>query len=77
MMLVVPLRRGRWAPLAVLSLAMAMYAIALARPGDHLSLYTLFAWGNASILVAWLLPDAARTLGVTSGPRAPATRCSP
>jgi len=65
MAVIVPLRRGRWAPLAILSLAMAMYALSRFHPavGYHSWLYALFAWGNALFLFAWLLPDALRTLG--------------
>jgi hypothetical protein len=64
MAVVVPLRRGRWAPLAVLSLATAMYAASrcYSSTAYHPWLYALFAWGNALLLFAWLLPDAAREL---------------
>lgn len=64
MMLIVPLRRGRWASLAVLSLAIAMYEVSLFYPSMdyHSWLYSLFAWGNALLLFGWLLPDAVRAL---------------
>jgi hypothetical protein len=64
MMVVVPFRRGRWAPIAVLSLATVMYAVArvYASMDYHSFLYSLFAWGNALLLFAWLLPDAVRAL---------------
>jgi hypothetical protein len=61
---VVPLRRGRWAPLAVVSLATAMYVVSrfYSSMEYHRFLYALFAWGNALLLFAWLLPDAVREL---------------
>jgi hypothetical protein len=64
MALVVPLRRGRWAPIAVLGLATAIYVVArfYREPGYQPWLYALFAWGCAAVFTAWLLPDAVRQL---------------
>ena len=64
MLLVMPLRRGNWPPLAVLGLAIAMYAIARSflSPDYQPWLYAVFAWGNALLFLAWLLPEALRTL---------------
>jgi hypothetical protein len=69
MALVVPLRRGRWAPLAVLGLATGMYVAARLHPEPDYQpwLYALFAWGCATVFVAWLLPDAVRQLRARRG----------
>lgn len=70
----VPLRRGRWAPLAVLALATGMYGVSrfYATTAYHAWLYALFAWGNALLLLAWLLPDALRQLRSLRAGAAPA-----
>lgn len=64
MTIAIPFRRGTWAPLAILVLATTMYVIASFYPKmDHQPfIYAVFAWGNALILFAWLLPDAVREL---------------
>ena len=64
MAVIVPLRRIDWAPLAVLVLSTGMYAVARSFPSAnyHPFLYALFAWGNAIILFAWLVPNAVRTM---------------
>jgi hypothetical protein len=45
-------------------LAIAMYAVSRFYPSMdyHSFLYSLFAWGNALLLFAWLLPDAVQAL---------------
>lgn len=60
MAVVVPLRRGHWAPLAVLSFATVMHVLVKVYPSEFHRpwLYGLFAWGTALLLVAWLLPSA-------------------
>lgn len=64
MTLAIPLRRGNWAPLAILVLATAMYAMVRVYPAMDYQpfIYAVFAWGNALILFAWLLPDAVREI---------------
>ena len=64
MSVAVPLRNVGWAPYGVLVLSTGMYAVAHFYPSVdyHPYLYALFAWGNAGILYAWLIPDAVRTI---------------
>ena len=64
MAVLVPLRRGYWAPLAVLSLATVMHVLMRVYPLETQRpwLYGLFAWATALLLVAWLLPNAVREL---------------
>jgi hypothetical protein len=63
--LVVPLRRGWAAVVALLLLAAALHGIELidASPDQAPWRYALLAWGYALILIAWLIPDLARAIG--------------
>jgi len=72
MAVLVPLRRGYWAPLAVLSLATLMHVLVKVYPLEVQRpwLYGLFAWGTALLLVAWLLPNAICQLKALAATRA-------
>ena len=63
--LVVPLRSGRAAALALLLLAATMHGIEIIEPSPGRApwRFGLLAWGYALILTAWLIPDLVRTLG--------------
>jgi hypothetical protein len=65
--LVVPLRRGPAAAVALLLLAAALHGIELLVPSPDRApwRFGLLAWGYALILIAWLLPDLARAIGQT------------
>ncbi len=60
--LVVPLRRGWAAALALLLLAAALHGIAMLDPSPDRApwRFGLLAWGYALILIAWLVPDLVR-----------------
>jgi hypothetical protein len=62
--LVVPLRRGRGATLALLLLAAALHGMTMLIPDPDRAAWRfgLLAWGYALILVAWLTPDLALTI---------------
>jgi hypothetical protein len=57
--LVVPLRRGQTATLALLLLSAALHGIEFIDPSPIQApwRYALLAWGYALILIAWLVPD--------------------
>jgi hypothetical protein len=63
--LVVPLRRGRAAAVAVLLLAAALHGIEMFDPSPERApwRFGLLAWGYALILIAWLIPDLVRSIG--------------
>jgi hypothetical protein len=63
--LVVPLRRGQAAALALLLLSVAMHGIEFVDPSPIQApwRYALLAWGYALILIAWLTPDLVRVIG--------------
>ena len=63
--LVVPLRRGRAAAVALLLLAAALHGIEMLdfSPDRAPWRFGLLAWGYALILIAWLIPDLVRAFG--------------
>jgi hypothetical protein len=65
--LVVPLRRGRAAAVALLVLAAALHGIEMLDPSPDRApwRFGLLSWGYALILIAWLIPDLVRALGQT------------
>ena len=68
--LVVPLRRGRAAALALLLLAAVLHGIEMLDRGNYAFAswrFGLLAWGYALILIAWLIPDLVRALRQARG----------
>lgn len=63
-LLIVPLRRGQAATLALLVLSAAMHAIEFFDPSPIQTpwRYALLAWGYALILIVWLTPDLLRLI---------------
>jgi hypothetical protein len=62
MLLLIPLGRGRWVPTAGwLALNTALYGLHLATPAFEM-IYGLMSWALAIFFIAWLAPDALRTI---------------
>ena len=62
MLLLIPLGRGRWLPAAGwLALSTGLYALHLATPAFEM-IYGLMSWALLAFFVAWLAPDAYRTV---------------
>lgn len=74
MLLMVPLGRGRWVPTAGwLALNTCLYALHLVTPAFE-TIYGLMSWALLVFFLAWLAPDAVRTLrDATRGLRPKAT----